>query len=51
MERQILTVLDYEILAPTPLDFLKVYMEEMFGIEVQSLNKTQDKEKEILNCH
>lgn len=33
-EREILTVLDYELMTPTPLDFLKVYLEQMFGIEI-----------------
>lgn len=51
MEREILAVLDYELLAPTPLDFLKVYVEEMFGIEVLSSSKTKTKEQEVVACH
>merc|ERR1712151_429364 len=50
-ERDILTTLDYELLAVTRLDFLKVYMEEMFGIEVLSINKTQAKEQDVIACH
>lgn len=50
-ERQILTVLDYDLFTPTSLDFLKVYLDEMFGVEILSHTKTQTKEKEVLGYH
>jgi len=46
-----LAVLDYELLLPTPLDFLKIYMEEIFGIKVLSLSKTNKKEADVLATH
>ena len=34
LELEILDVIDYKIHAPTPLDFLKVYLVEVLGIEI-----------------
>lgn len=44
VELDILKTIDYKIHAPTVLDFLKVYLLEVLGIEVQ--NKTKSKKKE-----
>ena len=43
-ELELLEVIDYKIHAPTCLDFLKVYLVEVLGIEI--LNRTATKKKE-----
>ena len=44
LELDILSSISYKIHAPTVLDFLKVYMAEVLGIEI--LNRTETKRKE-----
>lgn len=46
LELEMMRVLDYKIHAPTVLDFLKVYLVEVLGIQVQ--NRTETKKKEEL---
>lgn len=46
LELEILGSISYKIHAPTVLDFLKVYMAEVLGIEI--LNRTETKRKEEL---
>lgn len=46
LELDILSSISYKIHAPTVLDFLKVYMAEVLGIEI--LNRTATKKKEFL---
>lgn len=46
LELDILSSISYKIHAPTVLDFLKVYMAEVLGIEI--LNRTETKRKEEL---
>jgi hypothetical protein len=46
LELDILSLISYKIHAPTVLDFLKVYMAEVLGIEI--LNRTETKKKEEL---
>ena len=40
--------IDYKIHAPTVLDFLKVYLVEVLGIEIQARSETKEKEKNAL---
>jgi len=42
-------VIDYKIHAPTALDFLKVYLVEVLGIEILNRTATKKKEEEALN--
>ena len=44
LELEMMKVIDYKIHAPTVLDFLKVYLFEVLGIEI--LNRTETKKKE-----
>ena len=46
LELDILSSISYKIHSPTVLDFLKVYMAEVLGIEI--LNRTETKRKEEL---
>jgi len=46
LELDIMKAIHYKIHAPTVLDFLKVYMVDVLGIEI--LNKTETKKKEEL---
>ena len=41
-------VIDYKIHAPTVLDFLKVYLLDVLGIEIQSRTETKKKEANAL---
>ena len=40
--------IDYKIHAPTVLDFLKVYLVEVLGIEIQARSETKKKEENAL---
>jgi hypothetical protein len=42
-------VINYQIHAPTILDFLKVYMVEVLGIEIQSRTMTKEKEEKAMS--
>jgi len=46
LELDMMKSIDYKIHAPTVLDFLKVYLLEVLGIEI--LNRTETKKKEVL---
>ena len=48
LELDILKVIEYKIHSPTPLDFLKTYMVDVLGIEIQSRTLTKRKEDSIL---
>ena len=48
LELDILKVIGYKIHSPTPLDFLKAYMVDVLGIEIQSKTLTKRKENSIL---
>lgn len=50
-EREMLTILDYQIMVPTVLDFLKFYLEAALDIQVQRSSETKEKEKEAISCH
>lgn len=45
LELEIMKAIDYKIHAPTVLDFLKVYLVEVLGIEVQNRTLTKIKEE------
>lgn len=45
LELEIMKAIDYKIHAPTVLDFLKVYLVEVLGIEVQNRTLTKMKEE------
>jgi len=48
LELDIMKAIDYKIHAPTVLDFLKVYLVEVLGIEIQSRTETKKKEEAVL---
>lgn len=48
LELDIMAAVDYKIHAPTVLDFLKVYLLEVLGIEVQNRTETKKKEEAAL---
>lgn len=43
--------IDYKIHAPTVLDFLKVYLLEVLGIEIQNRTETKRKEEAALSAN
>ena len=49
LELELLEVINYKIHAPTCLDFLKVYLVEVLGIEIQNRTATKKKEEEALS--
>lgn len=51
LELDIMKVIKYKIHAPTVLDFLKVYLLEALGIEIQSKSITKKKEEEALQSN
>lgn len=44
-------VIDYKIHAPTVLDFLKVYLVEVLGIEIKNRTETKKKEENALKSN
>ena len=44
-ECDILHALDFQIQAPTTMDFLKVYLDEMLNIQILGYRLTKEKEK------
>lgn len=48
LELEIMKAIDYKIHAPTVLDFLKVYLVEVLGIEIQARTETKKKEETAL---
>lgn len=51
IELELLDIINYKIHAPTPLDFLKVYLVEVLGIEIQNRTSTKKKEEEALKVN
>lgn len=49
LELELLDVIDYKIHAPTCLDFLKTYLVEVLGIEIQNRSSTKKKEEFALS--
>lgn len=43
--------IDYKIHAPTVLDFLKVYLVEVLGIEIKNRTETKKKEENALKSN
>lgn len=48
LELEIMKSINYKIHAPTVLDFLKVYLVEVLGIEIQARSETKKKEENAL---
>jgi hypothetical protein len=48
LELEIMKVIDYKIHAPVVLDFLKVYLFDVLGIQIQSRTETRRKEESVL---
>ena len=48
LELEIMRAIDYKIHAPTVLDFLKVYLVEVLGIEIMNRTETKKKEESAL---
>lgn len=48
LELDIMKSIEYKIHAPTVLDFLKVYLVEVLGIEIQNRTETKKKEESAL---
>lgn len=48
LELDIMKSIEYKIHAPTVLDFLKVYLVEVLGIEIQNRTETKKKEENAL---
>ena len=46
IELDIMKVIQYQIHAPTVLDFLKVYLVEVLGIQIKNRSITKKKEEE-----
>lgn len=44
LELEILQTINYKIHAPTSLDFLKVFLADILGIEIQNKEETAKKE-------
>lgn len=44
LELDIMYAIDYKVHAPTVLDFLKVYLQDLLGIHVHSKSDTEVKE-------
>jgi len=51
LELDIMNVIHYKIHAPTVLDFLKSYLLEGLGIEIQSRTLTKKKEEDALSAN
>ena len=48
LELEIMKSIDYKIHAPTVLDFLKIYLVEVLGIEIQARTESKKKEENAL---
>lgn len=48
LELEIMKAIEYKIHAPTVLDFLKVYLVEVLGIEITNRTETKKKEERAL---
>ena len=51
LELDIMKSIEYKIHAPTVLDFLKVYLVEVLGIEIQNRTETKKKEENALSMN
>lgn len=51
LELEMMRVIDYKIHAPTVLDFLKVYLVEVLGVEIKNRTETKKKEEVALKIN
>jgi hypothetical protein len=51
LELDIMKAIHYKIHAPTVLDFLKVYMVDVLGIEILNKSETKKKEESALKAN
>ena len=51
LELKIMQSIDYQIHSPTVLDFLKVYLLDVLGIEIQNRTETKKKEEAALSAN
>jgi len=51
LELEMMRIIDYKIHAPTVLDFLKVYLVEVLGVEIKNRTETKKKEETALKVN